>query len=385
MAELIKLDRNSLQCRAPEHNARRVTLITEIGSSLSQHQNHLPDDLEGTVSLLSDCGCRASSGVMLSALLTGALLMSCPARGETITAREMLRGTDTTAEACAQVRTAVWVTVYGQGFCMRYYLSTAGGEGDVPVVFLSGDRPTFDTLHENVRHGKVRSRARRNKSQARKAEDIDTDDLAEKTDKLSRQTGVTSIRLARMGLDGSSGHHGLRRTMLELHVTNAALDAIKQRHRFKGFHIFGQSGGSTLVGGLLALRDDIGCAIPGSGRLALIVEPKHVKTPALKRFDPVKMIPAILRNSSATRIIVLTDPEDKVVPRKNQSTFVKKFREAGGRIEQFYVESTNKKHHSLTSYSRFVMGKCIRDESHQDIRRKLKRFVENRLEKADEE
>jgi hypothetical protein len=267
---------------------------------------------------------------------------------------------------------------------MRYYISTAGGEGDVPVVFLSGDRPTFDTLHENVRHGKVRSRARRNKSQARKAEDIDTNDLVEKTRKLSRQTGTTAIRLARMGIDGSSGHHGLRRTMLELHVTNAALEAIKKRHHFKGFNIFGQSGGSTLVGGLLALRDDIGCAIPGSGRLALIVEVKQVKTPALKRFDPVKMIPAILRNSSATRIIVLTDPEDKVVPRKNQSEFVKRYKEAGGRIEQFYIESTNKKHHSLTSYSRFVMGKCLRDESHRDIRRKLKRFVESRLEKADE-
>jgi hypothetical protein len=338
------------------------------------------------MSLLSDCGRRANSGLMWSALLSTALLMTCPARGETITARDMLRGTDTTADACAQVRTAVWVTVYGHGFCMRYYISTAGGEGDVPVVFLSGDRPTFDTLHANVRNrsGKVRSRARRNKSQARKAEDIDTDDLAEKTDKLSRQTGTTAIRLARMGLDGSSGHHGLRRTMLELHVTNAALDAIKQRHHFSGFHIFGQSGGSTLVGGLLALRDDVGCAIPGSGRLALIVEPKHVKTPALERFDPVKMIPAILQRSSA-RIIVLTDPQDKVVPRKNQSEFVKRYKEAGGRIEQFYVESTNKKHHSLTKYSTFVMRQCIRDESHQDIGRKLERYVENRLERADKD
>jgi hypothetical protein len=312
------------------------------------------------------------------------LFAICPVRGETIKARDMLRGTDVTAEACAQIRNAVWVTVYGQGICMRYYISTAGGVDDLPVVFLNGDKPTFDTLHENVRHGKARSRLRTNESQARKAEDIDTADLAEKTHKLSRQVGTTAIRLARMGLDGSSGHHGLRRTMLELHVTNAALDAIKQRHGFRGFHIFGQSGGATLVGGLLALRRDIACAVPGSGRLALITEPKRVETPALERFDPVKMIPSILQNNSA-RIIVVTDPNDKVVPRRNQSEFVKRFREAGGRIEQFYVESTNKKHHSVSPYATFVVKQCLEQRSPQEIERKLERFVERRLKQAEED
>lgn len=326
---------------------------------------------------------RTRCGLMWSALLGATLLASCPARGETIAAHDMLRGTEMSTEACARIGKAVWVTVYGQGFCMRYYLSTVGGTGDVPVVFLNGDRLTFDTLHENVRNGKARSRVRRNESQARKAKDIDTEDLAEQTDKISRRTRSTVIYLSRMGLEGSSGHHGLRRTMLELHVTNAALDAIKQRHGFRGFHIFGQSGGATLTGGLLALRRDIGCAIPGSGRLALIVQPKRVSTPALERFDPVKMIPAILQNSSAARIIVLTDPEDKVVPSRNQSEFVEHFREAGGRIEQFYVESTNSRHHGLTAYSSFVMKQCILNTSAQEIRRRLERFVEKRLDQRD--
>src|SRR5581483_8052711 len=173
--------------------------------------------------------------------------------------------------------------------------------------------------------------------------------------------------------------HGLRRTMLELHVTNAALDAIKQRYRFRGFHIFGQSGGATLTGGLLALRRDLACAVPGSGRLALIAEPKPVDTPALERFDPVKMIPSILQNSSA-RIIVVTDPEDKVVPRRNQGEFVERFREAGGRIEQFFVESTSKKHHGVTLYSTFVMKQCILNKSPQDIAHRLERVVESRLD-----
>jgi hypothetical protein len=358
--------------------------ITEIDALLGQmSQPTCLTGVEGTVSLSSNRGRRTPCALMATALFGASLLASCPARGEVITAREMLRGSDVTVQACSRIGNAVWVMAYGQGFCMRYYLSTAGGAGDVPAVFLNGDRPTFDTLHENVRGGKPQKRTRRNEAQARKAKDIDTEDLAEQTDKLSRRMGTTVVYLSRMGLEGSSGHHGLRRTMLELRVTNAALDAIKQRHGFKGFHVFGQSGGATLTGGLLALRQDIGCAIPGSGRLALLVKPKEVADPVLERFDPVKMIPAILRNSSAARIIVLTDPEDKVVPRRNQSEFVEQFREAGGRIEQFFVESTSSKNHGLAAYSAFVMRQCILNKSPQEIGRRLERFAEKRLDQAD--
>ena len=106
--------------------------------------------------------------------------------------------------------------------------------------------------------------ARRNKVSARKAKDVEYRGSAEQTDKISRPGLDTVIYLSRIRLEGSSGHHGLRRTMLELHVTNAALDAIKQRHGFRGFHIFGQSGGSTLTGGLLALRRDMG--VPSRAR-----------------------------------------------------------------------------------------------------------------------
>ena len=51
-------------------------------------------------------------------------------------------------------------------------------------------------------------------------------------------------------------------------MMNAALDAIKQRYGFEGFHLAGQSGGSKLVGGLIELRHDIACAVAGSGPLA---------------------------------------------------------------------------------------------------------------------
>ena len=154
------------------------------------------------MSLSSNRGRRSRRGLMWSILFSATLLAACPARGETITAHEMLRGIDVTPEACARVGKAVWVTAYGQGFCMRYYLSTVGGAHDVPVVFLNGDRPTFDTLHENVRGKRTGSQIRRNEAQARKAKDIDTEDLAE-------QAGQD------LAPDGKHGHlsvaHGARR------------------------------------------------------------------------------------------------------------------------------------------------------------------------------
>src|SRR5262249_46350878 len=51
-----------------------------------------------------------------------------------------------------------------------------------------------------------------------------------------------------IGVEGTSGDHRSRKTLLELHLMNAALDAIKQRYNFLGFHLVGQSGGSKLVG-----------------------------------------------------------------------------------------------------------------------------------------
>src|SRR5207302_7978011 len=87
-------------------------------------------------------------------------------------------------------------------------------------------------------------------------------------DGFSKMAKTTAIYLARIGVEGTSGNHTSRKTLLELHLMNAALDAIKRRYGFEGFHLVGQSGGSKLVGGLIGLRRDIACAVSGSGPLA---------------------------------------------------------------------------------------------------------------------
>src|SRR5205085_2788166 len=74
-----------------------------------------------------------------------------------------------------------------------------------------------------------------------KDKDVDTDTLVRTAERISKLAGTTAIYLARPGLDGSSGFHGIRHSVLELEVVNAALDAIKQRHGYQVDHLFVQA------------------------------------------------------------------------------------------------------------------------------------------------
>jgi hypothetical protein len=253
---------------------------------------------------------------------------------------------------------------------MRYYLSVAGGVGCRPVVMLQGDQlGRFDARSERF---ELAPNA--------KTEDTDTDNLVKLADVLSKRFHSPAIYLARVGIDGSSGHHGIRHSFLELYATNQALEAIKLRHSFEGFSLIGQSGGATLVGGLLALRTDIGCAVPGSGNLALLTTYKN-PDPLAAAFDPAAMIPAIAKKSTA-RILVVTDPRDKVVPVDHQSTFVSLLLRAGGNAEQLFVEAIDENHHGVSVYAVYAAAACLRGQTNEEIAKGLATFVENRVAAA---
>ena len=238
-------------------------------------------------------GFRSISGALTAAvLLLGAAI---PARAHMIPVADLIRGITVTQAQCAALPQAVWVNVTGREFCIRYYLSTAGGEGTRPAVFLQGDR--LGKL--NLKTGEYTSSGR--------DKDLDTDDFVRAAEALSRQTKGPAIYLARPGLDGSSGDHRIRHTVLELNVTNAALDAIKKRHGFDGLHLIGQSGGAMLVGGMLALRSDIGCAVIGSGRLASERPPRRSPDPGADYYNVADAVSAIAQKRS-TRILLVTDP-----------------------------------------------------------------------------
>jgi hypothetical protein len=234
------------------------------------------------------------------------------------------------------------------------------------VVFLQGDR--LGRL--NLKTGEYTS--------TRRDKDIDTDDFVRIADALSKQTEGPAIYLARPGLDGSSGDHRIRHSVLELNVTNAALDAIKKRHRFDGFHMMGQSGGSMLIGGMLAMRSDIGCAVIGSGRLAMERPPRRSPDPGADYYNVADSVAAIAQKRS-TRILLLTDPQDRKVPEATQTGFVQMLRKAGGQAEQILVEATDDDRHGVVAYARTTVTGCVRGASTQEIAQELYVQVQKRL------
>jgi hypothetical protein len=338
-----------------------------------------------------------SSGWPSGALLAVLALMPTSAGAETANVHGTNQGAPVAPEQCDERDNFVQVTAYGRDVCIRYYVSEEGGSGRRPVVYLSGDhelpRPASGEAGGSF-FGRFFNRAfgaSRKQAAEPKAEEPDIKKIIGRVRDISRTTGTTAIFLSRMGIDGSSGSHRERRTMLELRVMNAALDALKRRHGYEGFQLVGQSGGSTLIGGILALRDDIGCAVPGSGRLARLRETRQPHDPALRRLDPSSMIPGIVR--SRARILVVTDPSDQVVHREHQDTFIKDLEQAGGHIDQFYVRARDEKHHGVSTYAIFVTAGCMRGESYRQIARNLDEQVAEKIkarrkakaqEKADE-
>ncbi len=313
----------------------------------------------------SAAGLRTVPAIALWAIALVALA-TAGADADIIKKEDMLRGITMTREQCAATPQALWLHVDGQDFCVRYYLSTAGGEGTRPVVFLSGDHfgsvslktwqwvPTAKDKNANVTFDPTDANR-----------DIDTDDLMKTADTFSKMAKTTSIYLARMGIGGTSGHHVFRKTLLELHLMNAALDALKQRHGFEGFHLAGQSGGSALVTGLAGMRGDIACAVAGSGPLA---KPNDTgsKDPARTLFDPLGVVPSIAQNRSM-RFIMVTDAADRTVPVKQQTPFAEKMHRAGRDIPQYFVAAIDEYHHGVTGYTGLVAAGCALGKSDADI------------------
>jgi hypothetical protein len=300
--------------------------------------------------------------VLTTVLCAGAAI---PAAADIITIKDMVAGIKITREQCDELKQAVWVKAYGRDFCVRYYMSTAGGDGRKPLVFLQGDK--LGPLDRKGNFSKVPEQTK----------DVDTSNLEKVADGLSKQAKTTGIYLARIGVDGTSGHHRSRKTQLELVMVNEALDAIKQKEGFEGFHLVGQSGGSTLIGGLLGRRQDIDCAVPGSGRLARLKGLNWADDPGRQYFDPSKSIPTIIRNGA--RILVVTDPADERVEVEHQIAFVRQVRKAGGKIEQFFAQAIDKEHHGVSVYARYVAAGCIAGKSSDEIAQGLANLVRQRL------
>jgi hypothetical protein len=301
--------------------------------------------------------------------LASALLIATGAGAEVFKKEDLLRGITITRAQCDATPQTLWLNLHGRDFCVRYYLSTAGGEGPRPVVFLQGDQlgkfsPKTWTWTDTS-----------------EAKDVDTDDIMKMADAFSKETKTTAIYLARIGVDGTSGNHMSRKTLLELELINAALDAIKQRYGFEGFHLAGQSGGSKIVAGLIGLRRDIACAVIGSGPL---VAPDSRKStdPGRTAFDTTENIARVAQNRSL-RPILVTDKADKTVPLGQQTGYVDRLRKAGRQIPQLFVEAaeaSDDKHHGVAIYTELVTAGCVLGRTDEEIARAVGTLVKRNVE-----
>lgn len=289
---------------------------------------------------------RVVRGALAAMLLAIAPFAAVPAGAEIIRKEDTLRGITMTRDECAAKPQTLWLNVYGQDFCVRYYLSTAGGQGSRPVVILNGD------------HNGPVDPARWTWADPSKASDVNTDKLAAMADQFSKLARTTAIYLGRIGVEGTSGTHLSRKTLVELHLMDAALEAIRQRHQFEGFHLFGESGGGRLVFGLAQRRRDIACLVSGSGQIVTRGEPR-AGDPARTFFDITGKV-ALLAQNRALRMMVVSDPNDQQVPTAAQQTpMVQALRQAGYVVPHLLVEATDPKRHGVIDYGAIAMGGCV--------------------------
>ena len=308
------------------------------------------------------CWSSVARGVLAAMLLAIAAFAAEPARADIIRKEDTLRGISMTREECTAKPQTLWLNVHGQDFCVRYYLSTAGGQGSRPVVILNGD------------HNGPVDLVRWAWADPSRASDVNTDKLAGIADHFSKMARTTAIYLGRIGVEGTSGTHLSRKTLLELNLMDMALEALRQRYRFEGFHLFGESGGGRLVFGLGQMRRDVACLISGSGQI-VTRPPPRASDPARTYFDITGKVPLLAQNR-ALRMMVISDPHDQQVPAAAQQTpMVQTLRQAGYVVPHFLVEATDPKRHGVIDYGAIAMGGCVLGRSDADIARAIGTLV----------
>ena len=303
-----------------------------------------------------------------AAMLAVAGVAAGPAGADIINKEDVLRGITMTREECAARPQTLWLNVYDQDFCVRYYLSPAGGEGSRPVVILNGDK-----------NGAV-NRKQWDWADPSKAKDTDTDKLVGIADRFSKQARTTAIYIGRIGVDGTSGSHLSRKTLVEVNLMDMVLDALRQRYRFEGFHLVGQSGGARLVFGLAEMRHDIGCLISTSGGIATRKAVARTDDPGKTYFDITGNVQWLEQNR-ALRMIVISDPDDHQVPTATrQNPMVDRLREEGYAVLQLSVEASGPKHHGALAYGATAMGGCVRGQSDAEITSAINKRVSRKAE-----
>jgi len=257
----------------------------------------------------------------------------------------------------------VWVDVEGRGECIAFYASGDLSAAKQAVLFFEGDIPPSHRRNSRKLGQHLTS-------------------LRRTLEGLSATYRMPYVLVARPGTFGSTGNHGDRRRDREYLVMRAAVDAIRDKFGIDRVSLAGQSGGATLVGGLLTLGiSHVACAVPASGGydLAAMLDwhsarqglvGVHREHPAVlsDNFDVMDRIGDVRRDTER-RIYVLGDRGDQVTPFPQQQRFAVQLKAAGHHAELIEATARGPDHHGLSMVALKLVGLCATGATDAEIRR----------------
>jgi hypothetical protein len=243
---------------------------------------------------------------------------------------------------------ALWVGVDGRGFCVRYWISTAGGKKDEATVYFGGDLGPY-----------VNNRLELNRFSA----SVTAGGVQRSAHRWSRMLGGPYVVVGRLGTYGSSGDHRERRSWLEVRVATAALDGLKERYGFKRLHPVGQSGGAHTVAALAQMRSDIGCAVMASGALSVKSVRRDRGLPVTSKvkasYDPIDHV-GTMQHHAGRRMIVMSDPDDAKASFRSQKEFVDRLKAKELPILHVTAAAGDRDFHGLASEGHRLAGDCAK-------------------------
>jgi hypothetical protein len=250
---------------------------------------------------------------------------------------------------CTWRGTSVWVETEGRAECIRYFHAGLKTHNPIMHVFLHGD---VDPDEYRLAESKLKAR-------------INTE---------VRSLNYPLIFISRPGARGSSGNHVRdRRTKQEAALVSETMDAIKQAYDIETFHLHGQSSGARMVSLMVAMRDDIGCAVMGSGGLSqrLLMQLRNAKFRD-DFLDPLDLI-AKIKPDTKRRMIILHDSLDQNTPFVTSATYFDKLTAAGHKA--LFVDARGKgkglKRHDLAYLSLPTVARCAAGMPDDEIRKRV--------------
>ncbi len=269
-------------------------------------------------------------------------------------------------QQCEELPRAVWLRVAGRDFCMRYYLSMAGGPGTRAFVFLQGDR--LGRLNGATGEFSPGPRDR----------DVDTSDFNKVATALSQQAGMPG------DLSGAARPRRLLRQ--SSHSPHHARTARRQRRarRDQGAAPARRLPHDRPVRRLdpdrRPARTALGSGLRGDRRRRAVLSRRTLRSsdPARDYFNAAEAVGAIARNRATRASCWSPIPPTarcRSACRPNSSTAAARRRP----VEQFLVQAIDEDRHGVLSYARTAALGCLRGASTDEIEQRLAQQVERAL------